>query len=301
MAAGGARSTGPQSLAATPAASAASDAFTLFPNNPSVGLQLLTPLVPAADNRTALWLLSTAQLLFGVSLMTRRIPKMPESRLRARLSSMVRFTAGLGVVFMSGLEYARLLVPYDPWADEARQWRQWATRNGQNPSWWYGGIMHYNPMSMLEWKHKTVTWIHNTQNVLEAVYEAEELPADETLAGVQIGPHAVLKGGDSKAYSEIYQNLQRINQQRTRELLEGDLKDVSELNKAERLDAVLEGKGKMQLNKDYSKPSIQMGHHTMDTPPDFELIWANFEPWDELLQEVDYDIRLIPRWRCFEE
>ena len=39
----------------------------------------------------------------------------------------------------------------------------------------------------------------------------------------------------------------------------------------------------------------------METDDEFELVWANFEPWDELRQETDYDVRLIPRWRCLDE
>lgn len=220
---------------------------------------------------------------------------MGESRFRARTSSVLRFVFGSGLVLLSGLEYARMLLPYDPWYDEAKRWRQWAVKNGYRPTWWYGAIGHYTPMLMEEWKTKTSTWINNTANALEAPPASD----GDVLQNITIGPHSALKAGESGTYHDIYSNLYNINAKRTRELLSGELAQVNELNKAARLDAVLEGK--VQLNEDYVKPNIQLGSHTMETDDEFDMIWANFEPWDEMGQETDFDIRLIPRWRCVDD
>lgn len=193
-----------------------------------------------------------------------------------------------------------MLVPYDPWCEEAKQWRHWAVKNGHTPTWWFGGIAHYTPMPIDEWKSKTLTWVGNTVNALEAE-ESTMNEDDELLTSINIGPHAALKAGESGAYAEIYQNLRKINSKRTHDLLEGSLKDVTEVNKAERIDAILDGTGSVHLNEEYQKPNIQLGTHLMESDEEFEMVWANFEPWTELAEETDFDIRLMPRWRAAEE
>lgn len=281
-------------------------AYNFIPRNPSLGLRLLTPIVPAADNRPALFLLTTAQCLFGLTCLTRRTPRVGEGRLFARLATAMRFVSGSCAIFLSGLEYTRLVLPYDPWADEARYWRQWAIKNGQKPLWWFGGGNYYSPMSMQEWKDKTVIWIENTANALEAeddTGDALNAPADALLdlGKIPIGPHTALKAAGGRAYSDIYQSLAQVNDQKASELLSGDLASVSELNKAARMDAILEGSSRVVYNAQYTKPHVQLGTHVMDSDDDFDMVWANFEPWEELRQETDFDIRLIPRWRSADE
>ncbi|OBA23237.1 i-AAA protease complex subunit Mgr1, partial [Metschnikowia bicuspidata var. bicuspidata NRRL YB-4993] len=270
----------------------------LFPTNPSLGLFLFSPLVPAADNRPALALLTTVQLLLGLSWMTRRAPRAGESRARARAVAALRFLAGSVAVFLAAFEALRLAIPYDPWAEEARAWRHWAVRNGHGPSWWRGAIAFYTPMPVAEWKRKTTNWLSNLINALEADRAADAGAHDAgVLSSIPLGPRAVLKAGEADTYTEIYESLCAKNGLRAHALLAGALADVSELNKAARLDALLEDEGHVHLDADYSRPNIQLGTHTMDTDADFEMVWANFEPWDELFQETDFDVRMIPRWR----
>lgn len=149
---------------------------------------------------------------------------------------------------------------------------------------------------MDEWRTKTSTWINNTANALEAESEGSD---DDVLQSINIGPHATLKAGELNTYHDIYTNLRTINNKRTRELLAGKFASVTELNKAERLDEQLEGN--VTLNTGYNKPNIQLGVYTMETDDEFDMVWANFEPWDEMGEETDFDIRLIPRWRCAQE
>ncbi|RKP32749.1 i-AAA protease complex subunit Mgr1 [Metschnikowia bicuspidata] len=269
----------------------------LFPRNPSVGLRFLTPIVPAADNRPALYMVTTAQLLLGLQWMTRRVPRIAESRFRARLASAVRYLAGSSAVLLSGLEYSRLALPYDPWAEEARRWRKWAWKNGHKPSWWFGSIWFYTPMSMAEWKHKTSAWIANTANALEIEENTSLAAFKDTglLTGISIGPHASLKAGEPHTYEDIYRNLRRINRMRMQTALKEELSNVTELNKAERIDLILEGKGPVHICEKYTKPNITFGNHKMETDEDFEMMWEKFEPWDELGQETDFDVRLIPQ------
>lgn len=271
--------------------------FNFIPHNPSIGLRLFTPIVPAADNRPALFLVTTTQLLLGLLLMTRRTPRFGESVFRARLSTVARYLGGSAAVFLSGLEYSRLALPYDPWAEEAKRWRKWAVKTGQKPSWWFGGIWHYQPMNMSEWQKKTRQWILNTSQYLRSTEEpVSEVSNDNNmLTGISIGPLATLRQGESQTYEDIYQNLHRINSRKMETALKEDLMNVTELNKAERIDLILEGKGPVHLNEEYGKPNITLGNHDIKDEDDFEMMWANFEPWDELGQETDFDVRLIPR------
>lgn len=265
-------------------------AFALFPHNPSIGLRLLTPVVPASDNKPALAALSTFQLLCGLGLMARRPVRLGEAAWRARLGAVARVLLGAALVLLSGLEYARLLLPYDPWGEEARRWRHWAVKNGHRPSWWYGAIEHYTPMPMDQWRAKTVAWIGNTANAMETA----PLPAESVLSSVSIGPNSTLKAAQAGTYLDIYSHLRLINTKRTRSLLEGDLADVTELTRARRIDAALEGMGRS--NPDYSKPNIVLGSHPLDSDDEFDMVWANFEPWDEIGEETEFDVRIIPRW-----
>lgn len=269
----------------------------IFPHNPSVGLRLLAPIVPASDNKPALFFLSTMQLLGGMALMARRgTPTFPTyPAWRRRISATIRFVSGSALVLMSGLEYTRMLLPHDPWLDEARHWRQWAIKNGHRPSWWFGAISFYTPMSMDEWKARSVIWVKNTANALESRESPGASEESGDLLAVPLGPRARLKNADPAVYADIYANLRNINAAKARELLQGQLASVTEVNKAARLDALLEGNSSVEINPEYAKPNIQLGSHSISSDDDFDMVWANFEPWDELATETDFDIRFVPR------
>lgn len=151
-------------------------------------------------------------------------------------------------------------------------------------------------MPLNDWKTKTSSWITNTINGLDTEDEGIDTSKDsELLTGISIGPYAELKSGASNTYDDIYQNLKRINTKRMDTVLNLELHSVSELNKAERIDLILEGKGPVVLNPEYVKPNITLGNHEIESDEDFEMMWANFDPWDELGSETNFDVRLIPR------
>ena len=85
------------------------------------------------------------------------------------------------------------------------------------------------------------------------------------------------------------------NTKRWEKLLHEDLNEVTELNKAPRLDLILEGKSDL-INPEFTKSAIILGNHTMDDDDQFEMVWLNFEPWDELKLDTEYDIRLVPSY-----
>lgn len=214
---------------------------------------------------------------------------------------------GSSVIFGSGLEISRLLLPYDPWYEEAHHYRKVAIKNGDKPNLWFGAYRYYQPMPFKKWTELLHNWFENVSQELEEPERFRNL-------SIELGEKSnVLGSGNSGGrtgllqqlnargkYNEIHAKLKDNNDQRFAHMLNNELKDVNELNKAERLDLILEGKSDL-INDDFAKPSITLGTHTIDNDDDFEMVWLNFEPWDELKLETDYDIRLIPRYALPEE
>lgn len=296
------------SLSSTPTGSSGSsstitipDPGSLIPRNPSVGLKHWGPLVPASDNKMALSMLTTLQVAIGIlgfhkarvlrrsNLVAMGIPN-TFGRRTAKWSCVF---GGSYMVFTAGLEITRLLLPYDPWAEEARLYRRLAVKNGDKPSWWFGAYRYFSPMPYTEWTKKTELWLMNANNYINTVDAAAKNGEKSAL-----GHSAILrKLAEKGRYSDIHAKIRTTNREKYRNLVENDLKDVSEINKGSRIDLILEGKGPVHYNENYTKPHLQLGNHEMETDDDFEMVWMNFEPWEELKQETDYDIRLVPRWK----
>ncbi|KAI5954034.1 MGR1 [Candida margitis] len=290
----------------------------LIPHNPSVGL-IWGPLTPSSDNRPALYSMIGLQFLLGVGCF-----KFARNQLRHRLvavpngppqsvrggsifKSVVFAAVGATVVFGSGLEISRLILPYDPWYEEARHYRKVAIKNGDKPSLWFGAYKYYQPMSFKKWIELLHNWIENVSQELEEPEGFQNLSIElgeknNVLSVAQTGtkPSLLEKLKSRGKYNEIHAKLKENNDKRFEHMLSNELKDVNELNKAQRLDLILEGKSEL-VNDGFAKPSITLGNHTIDNDDDFEMVWLNFEPWDELKLETDYDIRLIPRYALPEE
>lgn len=268
---------------------------TFLPKNPSIGLKIWGPLVPASDNKMALFQLTGVQTLLGVwilyrgmQLRNRRLllvgrPVNTETRIRKWLL----VATGSTLVFQSGLEVSRIILPYDPWVEELRFYRRQALKNGETVSWWFGAYKYYTPMGFDQWNAKMQLWLQKAEAGLVSLS-----PRHSHLAALLL---------NNKNYAQVYQSLRESNLQNYKKTLAGDLGQVTELNKAERLDAIMEGKYRLAYNENYYKPHIQLGNYTMEDDDEFEMVWQNFDPWDELKMETDYDIRLLPRWRWQED
>lgn len=269
---------------------------TWIPRNPSVGL-FFGPLTPASDNLPALYSMVGLQLVVGMACLRscRRIYKglgargQPiyqvnggggggtSSRLRNLARALVPGVAGIGTIFGCGLEISRLSLPYDPWHDEAKFYRRLATKNGDKPSAWFGAYKYYRPMTMTEWSDKLGDWIKNAEHNLEH-------PAPKS--------NILEKLHEKGNYTEVYHRLVESNTTRRQELREHFLNNTTELNKAERIDAILDGTSPYN-NTNYLKPHIQLRHNSIQSDDDFDMVWMNFDPWEELKLETSYDIRLI--------
>lgn len=274
-----------------------------IPRNPSMGLKLWGPLVPASDNLGGLYFLTALQLGMGM-IGLHRARQLRKSRLlqfnvpnnfQTRLTKYSCMIGGAYLIFQSGLEMTRLLLPYDPWCEEARYYRRLAAKNGDGPSWWFGAFSYYTPMTFKEWNSKVENWISNTANRLEF---DESIPNNSINAATKLAQSASLLSSLAKKgrYSEIHQSLHETNQKRFDELLANELANVTELNKALRVDAIMEGSGRVKYNEGYEKPYIQFGNHRMESDDEFEAAWLNLDPWEEMRLDTMRDMRLIPGW-----
>ncbi|KAI5951507.1 MGR1 [Candida jiufengensis] len=284
----------------------------LIPKNPSIGL-IWGPFTPSSDNRPALATMIGLQFLLGIGCFRfarnqlRRhpiiIPNQPPKYMRngSMWKSIIAIGIGATIIFGSGLEISRMILPYDPWFEEAKHYRKMAIKNGDKPSFWFGAYKYYRPMELKSWTDKLGTWFDNASKEIDNDTEQFgnlpiELSQQQQPQIPKTATNNILYKLNKKGnYNEIYKQLKEANNKRINHILKNELKDVNELNKAERLDLILEGKSDL-VNEDFTKPSIQLGTHTMDNDDDFDMVWLNFEPWDELKLETDYDIRLIPRY-----
>lgn len=287
----------------------------LIPHNPSIGL-IWGPLTPASDNVPALCAMIGLQFCMGLGFfrtatrLFKRVPIMTSPTTTAYVrqgpwwKTGALVVVGGGLIFGCGLELSRLTLPYDPWYEEAHHYRKMAIKNGDKPSAWFGAYRYYDPLSLDIWIDKVGDWIKKVEKRIEDPDHFANVSIELAKDSNVIKPGSVTGNGEKNLlsklnrqgkYKEIYLKLKETNDHRRSHLLNEELKDVYELNKAERIDAILEGKSQL-VNPDYTKPGIQLGNHRMIDDDEFEMVWLNFEPWDELKLETDYDIRLIPRW-----
>lgn len=258
-----------------------------IPHNPLVGL-MWGPFTPALDNRVALALATGIQLFLGVWLFSkarliyRNLRLYHLSRAKSLFRCSVPALAGTVLVFGLGLEIARMVLPYDPWYDEAKHWRKVSTRHGHQPLWWFGAYDLYTPMAFPQWSEMVNQWLKAKES--EGVQPPVKSPFNlKIIQGLNRNGH----------YTELYTTIRDANEKRFTELLTGELASVDELNKMERVDLILEGKLPF-VNPNYTKPHIQLGSFSIELDEEFEVAWHNFNPWDELKMETEFDIRLIP-------
>lgn len=294
----------------------------LIPRNPKVGL-IWGPLTPASDNLPALYSMIGLQFVIGCGFfkyartLSRLRPiggfqQQPHAHMAPKLvrtgpiwKIALSVITGSTLSFGSGLELCRVTLPYDPWYDEAQHYRRMAVKNGDKPSSWFGAYRYYKPMDFKTWIDKVGDWIENVEKEIKIDDPANfanlslELGKNSNVINVQRQPQTsggILNKLNNKGkYLEIYTKLNENNTKRWEKLLHEDLNEVTELNKAPRLDLILEGKSDL-INPEFTKSAIILGNHTMDDDDQFEMVWLNFEPWDELKLDTEYDIRLVPSY-----
>lgn len=143
-------------------------------SNPSLGLGIWGPLVPANDCITCLGLLAGLQLGAGAWLWLRPGRRPPPARgVWANCGIKIAGAlAGSYLVFMSGIEFARLALPYDPWVEDARAARQTLSSTTKRDlarwspsSWWFKwfGPSNYHAVSWQEWQQRTTAYLEKAE------------------------------------------------------------------------------------------------------------------------------------------
>lgn len=284
-----------------------------YGTNPSFGLKIWGPLVPPPDNRLALHLLTGCQFILGIGLIARS-RSLRNKKLLAKginpsydksFKKYVYGLMGLNLDYNAGLEITRLMASIDPWEQERVYYTNLAIKNGRKVHWWFGP-QNYTPMTMDNFIRHLESHVLNriemvdsqqinkmNQNVETHLDHPKNIVPTKTIPVSRILNH--------EKFTQIYNNIQQQNQVIFDNLLENDLKDVMEINKGTRLDEILEGKANFVIDEKYSKPTIILGNHQLDTDDDLDEVWDHFEPWNELGIETDFKIRLIPTTRSYED
>lgn len=280
-----------------------------FPTNPALMLTYLKPIFPAADNRVALASVITGNALAGFLLMTRRTPNLKTSISAARFSLILRKITGLLMVASSLIESTRFLLPYDPWAEEAEEWRHWAIRGGDDPGWWFGAIKWYEPMKMPYFADIVSKRLANDRLAIKR----EQMPMKrdallQAFAALPGGPLEELVRYAPPSFSDhlyMYKEFKEFNAKHQSELLQGKLKDVNELNKMGRIDSYLEQKITNENEVEYSDFEVDEPQpiHLPDglTRRDwdsnetlFANAWIRCDPWYEMYLRNQMEVRVIP-------
>lgn len=277
--------------------------------NPSFGLTMWGPLVPPPENKMALHTLSAIQFAIGWTLLFKaknlRNKKLISMGIAPRrdlkFKKYVYMFVGADLIYNSGLELARLMAPTDPWEQERLYYKNLALKSGHPIHWWWGP-QNYKPMSISQFANQVEQDIIHKINKLDSRDTKDLSKLNDNVQTNVSSPNTIKLSNISKLlnhdrFSQLYDNIYEKNHIMYDEMIE-ELKQVTEANKGERL-ADLEKQGKLRTS--FTKPPIQLGNQALDTDDDLNYVWHHFEPWNELRVETDYDIRLVPKCRNFEE
>ncbi|KAH3678218.1 hypothetical protein WICMUC_001647 [Wickerhamomyces mucosus] len=240
--------------------------FTFY-TRPSIGLKIWGPLVPAADNLPAIGILLGIQTVMG-SMMIRNLRK--QWRTSSIFSKVVNAGAGTYLLYKAGLEIPRFILPYDPWYDEAKSARDKAIRNNESVNWWFGP-WDFKPMTLQEWNAKLDNWIE------------EESESDEEFSQV------------NHEFKKVYLKLKQINRAKNSKILD-------ELRQTSRDFKYILPNYQNFINAQLERPNLYIPEDlepfiTSDESIALDELWDINDPWEALGKDVDYIVRIIPKFR----
>lgn len=217
--------------------------------NPTFGLTVWGPLVPASDCKPCLYTLTGIQGLGGLFLWwyPGRPVSPPRNIWKTRLLRTFGILSGTYVLFLTGLELIRLQLPRDPWVEDAAAARKKAEENGKKVSWWFGPN-GYKPVELGEWKRR-----------VDGSFTRGKAENDRAKAAKMI-------------YSEIRDNNRSISNRILTELQNGKTYP-------------------MQEEEDDEEAKLK------DVTDD-EIEWDVLLPWEQLREETDILVRLMPHTRA---
>lgn len=252
--------------------------------NPSFGLDIWGPLIPANDCRTCLYTLSGLQLLGGLYFfwLPQRIPRDTPHVWRARALKLTGMMTGFYLMFLSGLELVRLQLPYDPWQVDAAAARAKAEKQGEKVSWWFGP-RGYRPVEYSTWKERVDGQFEKGEE-FHKLRQQRERRLDIARTG----------------YTEIRERNREVSRAIIEQGLTGAFfKDTPAATENEKQKhAVFEENtpidDKLERTKEWSSEGKHENKGDDYDEEERPLEWEDISPWDDLKEETDVQIRLIP-------
>lgn len=138
--------------------------------NPSCGLGIWGPLVPASDRPGCLMALAGLQFVGGVSLWLQRRRPPTRSLWAHRGIRVLKFFAGSYLMFFASMEGIRFMLPYDPWVEDAKKARKEAGPSRSILRWWFGP-KDYRACSWNEWKSRIENYFARVEAPLTELSE----------------------------------------------------------------------------------------------------------------------------------
>ncbi|CCH41704.1 Mitochondrial inner membrane i-AAA protease complex subunit MGR1 [Wickerhamomyces ciferrii] len=247
---------------------------TIFYTRPSVGLKLWGPLVPASDYLPGIYGLTALQTLLGLTMFRHTRIIWRQTSLISRISKIFSTVTGSYLIFNSGLEISRLIIPYDPWYEEAKSIRNQAIARGEKPNFWFGPL-DYKPMSFKEWSEKVDDWVEETES---------QLNQEESSSFITQNPQ----------FHQVYKQIRQLNKERNLEVLK-NLKTPG-------MNEFLGLNNSQFINPEFDRPNLTLpDDNNLETNLDFLEVWELNDPWESLGRDTDYVVRFIPKYRWFEK
>lgn len=262
--------------------------------NPSFGLEIWGPLVPANDIKGGLYALAGIQMATGIFMwwipgrggmakaaatqaarMASTVPRSTVWKNRA-LRAMGVFT-GTYLVFLSGLELVRLQLTRDPWVEDAREARRRAeaTLGKDKVSWWFGPT-GYRAVEYSEWKRRV----------------DEQLAARTALDdGVSGGVATGLGDHKWKVVKDVRGELKESNRKLAQDILEHGVKKYQQ--QTDQAAAPQAGHARVVEKELQHKSETHDKQTHMDEDGEAEE-WIQLDPWRTLRDEIEVHMRVFP-------
>lgn len=266
------------------------DANRWYPN-PSLGLEIWGPLVPANDVKEGLYALSGIQMATGLLLwwipgrMKRNsiaesrfgLPPSPATVWRNRLLNVTGIFSGTYLVYMSVLELVRLQLSRDPWVEDAKAARRRAEAvHGKNKvSWWFGP-RGYRAVDYTEWKRR--------------VDEQLESAPKKTLSSEPQEQQSQVQQHKWTVVKDVHSELKEANRKRANEILK------HEIDRLEDVPSLIE-----QRHDEEALLHKSGAVEEADDDEDEHEEWIQLEAWKVLRKEIEVHMRLFPHTWILDE